>query len=239
MDGGGCGQTKMNLTDKKIKSVYFIETAYLYLLSCIVIYYTLLFLSKINLFELSHTIWPLWRLNPYSTLPYLIAIILGMVLVPLVWEKLIRSTDLKEIGFAVPTSFNKEIICGAGLFCVFVVYSYVLLSKWGEFLSLSPNIILSLSIYWLFAALGEEVLYRGIIQRRLCVLCGEYCGLILASVLFAFVGHSRAPLIDNLVFRLPFGLVLGYLYLRSHSLLIPVGIHCGFNVLFVIGSANL
>jgi len=222
----------MNLIDKKFKSVYFIETAFLYLLSCTVIYYTLLLSARINLFDLSNRMSGLWRLNPTLTLPYLIAILSGMVITPLIWEKAVRRIDLREIGFTIPCHLIREIIYGAVFFFLFAAYGYVLLSKQNGLSSLSFYIIISLSIRWLFVAFGEEVLYRGIVQRRLSVLCGKYWGLILASVVFAFIGHPRAPLIDNLVLRLPFGLILGYLYLRSRSLLIPTALHWGFNVLF-------
>ena len=232
MDRGYRGEAEMNLTDRKFKSVYFIETAFICLLSCAVVYCTLLLSSKINLFELSYKTSHLWRLNPYLTLPYLIAILSGMVITPLVWEKVIRRIDFKEVGFTIPCHFVREIIYGAVFFFLFAAYGYVLLSKQNGPSSLSFYIIISLSIRWLFVAFGEEVLYRGIVQRRLSALCGKYWGLILASVVFAFIGHPRAPLIDNLVLRLPFGLILGYLYLRSRSLLIPTGLHWGFNVLF-------
>lgn len=222
----------MNLTDRKFKSVYFIETAFICLLSCAVVYCTLLLSSKINLFELSYKTSHLWRLNPYLTLPYLIAILSGMVITPLVWEKVVRRIDLREMGFTIPCHFVREIIYGAVFFFLFAAYGYVLLSKQNGPSSLSPYITVSLSVCWFFVASGEEVLYRGIIQRRLSTLWGKYWGLILASAIFAFIGHSKAPLIDNFVLRLPFGLTLGYLYLRSQSLLIPIGMHWGFNVLF-------
>lgn len=224
----------MNLIDRHSKAVCFAETAFLYFLSSAVIYYMLLLSSKTNLFDFCNRMSGLWRLNPYLTLPYLNAVLLGMVITPLVWERAIRKTNFREMGFGIPEHFAGEIIFGAALFSLFVAYSYLLLSKHSDLSSLSPYMIMSLSICGLFAAFGEEVLFRGIVQRRLSAVCGKHIGLILASIVFAFVGHSRAPLIDNLVLRLPFGLILGYLYLRSGSLLVPTGMHWGFNLIFAI-----
>lgn len=85
--------------------------------------------------------------------------------------------------------------------------------------------VIYLSAAWLFVAFGEELLYRGVIQRRLTVLFGRYWGLVLASILFAFLDHPKTPFIDNLILRLPFGLILGYLYLRGNSLIVPIGLH--------------
>jgi membrane protease YdiL (CAAX protease family) len=222
----------MNLSDRKLKLVCFTETAFLYLLSSAVIYCTLLFWSRIDVFGLFSKPSHLWRVNPFLTMPYLIALVLGMAVTPLVWEKTVRSIDFAEMGFTIPRPFVREMICGAVFFLIFVAYTSVLLSRQIGLAGLSGDIILSLSIRWLIIAFGEEVLYRGIIQRRLSDLCGKYCGLVLASLVFAFVGHLMAPPADNLILRLPFGLILGYLYLRSRSLLLPIVMHWGFNVLF-------
>lgn len=222
----------MNPMDSRYRVLYLVETVFLYLLSLTVIYCSLFFLSRINLFDLYNKRSGLWRLNPYLTLPYLIAILLGMVIAPLVWEKVIRRTDLKQIGFTIPSHLGREIIYGTTLFLLFVAYSYLILSQQNILPTFSLYIIIYLSIRWMLVVFGEEILYRGVIQRRLSNICGKYSGLILASVVFAFIGHHKAPLIDNLILRLPFGLILGYVYLRSHSLLIPIGMHWGFNLLF-------
>ena len=224
----------MNLGDRKLKLACFAETAFLYLLSSEVIYCTLLFWSKTGAFGLFNNPSYLWRLNPFLTMPYLIALVLGMAVTPLAWEKAVRNIDLGEMGFTIPRPFVREMMWGVAFFFAFVAYTSTLLSKQIELVGLSLDIILSLSIRWLIVAFGEEVLYRGIIQRRFSNLCGKYCGLISASAIFAFIGHFRAPPADNLILRLPFGLILGYVYLRSRSLLIPIGMHWGFNVLFAI-----
>ncbi len=224
----------MILEENKSKGLYLAETIFLYLLSFAVIYCFLLLASKLKLFELFNNTSDIWRYNPYLSTPYLIAIILGMIVTPLVWEKLVRKLDFKKIGFNFPPHIIREIAYGTVLFILFAVYSRVLLSMEVGPLDSSPYIIISLSIRWLFVAFGEETLYRGILQRRLSALWGKYLGLILASVVFAFLGHPNAPLAVNLALRLPFGIILGYLYLRSQSLLIPIGAHCAFNILFAI-----
>jgi membrane protease YdiL (CAAX protease family) len=222
----------MMLDDKKSKRLYFTETVFLYLLSCAVIYCALFLASRIKLFDLCNNASGLWRLNPYLSPPYLIAIFLGMIITPLVWEKLIRRLDFRKIGFTFPPHILREIAYGTVFFFLFAAYGHALLPKGVGPLILSPYIIISLSIRWLFVAFGEEMLYRGILQRRLSALWGKYFGLILASVVFAFLGHPKAPLAINLALRLPFGIILGYLYLRSQSLLIPTGAHWAFNILF-------
>jgi membrane protease YdiL (CAAX protease family) len=94
--------------------------------------------------------------------------------------------------------------------------------------------LLSIGLGWFLIVLGEEVLYRGIIQRRLSVVFGKYTGWLLASAIFAFIGHPQSSLIDNIILRLPFGLILGYLYFRSQSLLFPIVLHWVYNCLFAL-----
>ncbi|MHC4574216.1 MAG: lysostaphin resistance A-like protein [Planctomycetota bacterium] len=155
-----------------------------------------------------------------------------MVATPLVWERVIRRIDLIEIGFNIPRHLRRDVICSAVLFLLFVLCCRFVSSKRTGLGSLPPATVVPLAIGWLLVAFGEEVLYRGVMQRRLCSLWGRYLGLILASVLFAFIGHLDAPWVDNLILRLPFGLILGFSYLRTRSLLIPVAMHWSFNVLF-------
>ena len=222
----------MSLTGAKSKAVYFAETVFLYLLSAAAIHCALLLSAKAGLFDSSNRMFGLWRLNPYLTIPYLSATFLGMVTVPLVWERAVRKVGFTTIGFAAPRNFARESANAAILFFLFVVYPYIFSSARNKFMELSYPTMMSLAGCWLFVALSEEVLYRGIIQRRLCNLSGKYSGLIFASIVFAFVGHCKAPVMDNLILRLPFGLILGYIYLRTRSLVLPVAMHWGFNVLF-------
>jgi membrane protease YdiL (CAAX protease family) len=224
----------MNLIGKKSKAIYLVETVFIFLLSQIIAYCTLLFSSKANLFELSNNIFPLWRYNPFLTIPHLAASILGLAILPVVWEKAVRNTGLQEIGLFIPHDFFKEFIYGAALLVIFILYRYMLTPKHTGIFNLSPYIILLMFICWIVIALGEEILYRGVIQRRLFTLLGTNWGLVLASIMFAFAGHSGEPWINNLVFRLPFGLILGYLYLRSQSILIPIFVHWAFNFFFAI-----
>lgn len=233
MDARHHGEAEVISMDNKAKLIGSAETGFLFLLSYAVIHYTLLIASKANLFESSYSRSFLGRWHPHLELPYLLAVVSGLAAAPILWEKVIRKINFKEIGFTLPKHLGTELIAAASLFLVFAGYSHLFLSRRFTLLSWEAPVIISLCTRWLVVASAEEVLYRGIIQRRLSRIWGKYCGLILASALFAFVGHWQAPLVDNALFRLPFGVILGYLYLRSNSLLMPITMHWWFNVLFV------
>jgi len=90
-------------------------------------------------------------------------------------------------------------------------------------------------LQWAVVAVGEETLYRGVLQRRLTGATGLGPGILLASGLWAFVGHIRAPAIENMVFRLPQGIILGCLYARSKSLYPPIFAHWALNLAALSG----
>lgn len=88
-------------------------------------------------------------------------------------------------------------------------------------------------VYMLFfVALGEELLFRGIIQRELSRLVGPFPGLLLASAMFG-VMHMTWHSALEVVYTALVGLVLGYIYQRTGSLAAPVAAHGVGNTLLV------
>ena len=72
------------------------------------------------------------------------------------------------------------------------------------------------------AGLGEEMLFRGLIQQGLLSWLGPWAGLLLASIAFG-VAHwvSRT----YMIFACIMGLYLGVLYWSSDNLLVPIIVH--------------
>ena len=72
------------------------------------------------------------------------------------------------------------------------------------------------------AGLGEEMLFRGLIQQGLQSWLGPWAGLLLASIAFG-VAHwvSRT----YMIFACIMGLYLGVLYWSSDNLLVPIIVH--------------
>jgi membrane protease YdiL (CAAX protease family) len=221
----------MSLVDKNNKLFVLAESIIIFLLSQIAVYCVSLLSSKINLYEISNNRFPLWRYNSFLTLPYLVSALTGLAIVPMVWEKVIRKTGFKEIGLFIPKPLYKELIYGTSLLALFITYRYIFLTRNINIFRMPVSIILLMFLSWLITSFTEEILYRGVMQRRMYFLFGYIPGLILASVLFAFAGHTQEPFFNNLIFRLPFGIILGYLYLRKQNLLVPILVHCVFNFL--------
>lgn len=88
----------------------------------------------------------------------------------------------------------------------------------------------------LVAAVGEEAMYRGFLLNGLSRAWGRWIGLFAMAVLFALPhilvagAATTYTALFILLLSLP-GLMLGYAYLRTGSLWLPMGIHFAWNLL--------
>jgi membrane protease YdiL (CAAX protease family) len=88
-------------------------------------------------------------------------------------------------------------------------------------------------VYMLFfVGLGEELLFRGIIQRELTEAIGWKWGLFLASLLFSIM-HLTWRSAPELVFTFLAGAFFGYLYRRTGNLAACTVYHAVNNVMLV------
>lgn len=82
--------------------------------------------------------------------------------------------------------------------------------------------IVQLGMVSLLAGVGEEMLFRGVLQYRFAAWCGPWCGLLLASLLFGLM-HFISPayaLYTTLV-----GIYLGLIWMFDGNLLVPIVAH--------------
>jgi hypothetical protein len=85
---------------------------------------------------------------------------------------------------------------------------------------------------FLFVGFGEELLFRGLLQRDLMKVFGIKGGLILASLMFA-VMHLTWRSLPELGFVFIAGLILGISYQKTKNLALPIIIHGTNNVILV------
>ncbi len=90
--------------------------------------------------------------------------------------------------------------------------------------------LLFVTVLLLFGAVGEEMLFRGYGFQVLVRGAGAFATILPVAVLFG-LAHSQnlnfGPLaLVNTIF---WGVVLGYAYLRSGDLWLPIGLHFGWN----------
>lgn len=82
----------------------------------------------------------------------------------------------------------------------------------------------------ILAPLVEELVFRGALQTSLLRLFGErrWPALLIASAVFSIIHYSVVPW-QGLIPLFVLGLVFGYVYERTGSLLTPILAHAGFN----------
>jgi uncharacterized protein len=100
--------------------------------------------------------------------------------------------------------------------------------------------LLFVSVLLLFGAVGEEMLFRGYGFQVLVKGIGAFATILPVAVLFG-LAHSQnldfGPL--ALFNTILWGVVLGYAYIRSGDLWLPIGLHFGWNWALPMLGVNL
>ncbi len=91
------------------------------------------------------------------------------------------------------------------------------------------NILLISIIMFAFVGIVEELIFRSILQTRLQKVIGLRYGLLITSFIFGIMHYSHG--FDELLFVTNFGIILGYIYMKTNSLPFIVSIHGIENIL--------
>jgi len=96
-------------------------------------------------------------------------------------------------------------------------------------------VVLNVFTMALIPAVGEELFFRGVIMRvSFQGTKNMHLGVLLSAVLFALV-HME---FSNFLAILFMGVLLGYLYVYTGSLLVPIGLHFLNNCIYIILEAS-
>jgi uncharacterized protein len=101
----------------------------------------------------------------------------------------------------------------------------------------------SLAFYLLtifFAAAGEEMIFRGYAFQFLIEKIGPFACILPVGVIFGLV-HTSNPYATPLgvLNTALWGVLLGYAFLRSRDLWLPIGMHFGWNAILPLFGVNL
>lgn len=107
---------------------------------------------------------------------------------------------------------------------------YALLQPAGLVTSLTPTNLVVLSVVMFgFVALGEELIFRGLVQPTLADRLGLWPGLVVTNLLFGAM-HSAYPSPTTIGFVALLGVLFSLTYEATDSLLVPTTIHGTANV---------
>src|ERR1019366_968579 len=97
-----------------------------------------------------------------------------------------------------------------------------------------------LTVVLLFGSVGEELLFRGYGFQVLVHAVGPFAAILPVSVLFGaahMTNHNVTPL--ALFNTALWGALLGYAFIRSGDLWLPIGLHFGWNWTLPLLGSNL
>jgi membrane protease YdiL (CAAX protease family) len=100
--------------------------------------------------------------------------------------------------------------------------------------------VIFVAVVLLFGAMGEEIMFRGYAFQVLLTETGIFATILPVSLIFSLM-HGLNPGINPLGFFNTFlwGVLLGFSFLRSGDLWLPIGLHYGWNLALPLLGANL
>ena len=185
-------------------------------------------LALIPLYILFTSSLPWFFINQQYLLPAVYSTILALCL----WHIYQKKLNFSELGFK-RDKWLKYLLVGVAMGIPVGVMEYFIIYPAPAFPAFEFKYLLRDLVYMVcFVALGEELLFRGLVQRDLIKALGWKQGIILTSLLFA-VMHLTWRSIPELVFVFFVGLLLGYVYYKTKSLVAPIVMHGIGNVFLV------
>jgi membrane protease YdiL (CAAX protease family) len=180
----------------------------------------------------------------------------GILIAAAIIPAVIQKRNLPEFGFSFGRIRNSLVILGWTCVVVFPVFfaGLLLLKSFGLSLPLQPtmpqgqNLISWILYQFLYVAVAEEVFFRGYVQGNMLRLVSaeeprqydmqKWIVITLSAVCFA---TAHVIIGGHIIFVLTFvpGLILGWLYIRSGSLLAPVLFHGLANICYFLMAAAI
>jgi hypothetical protein len=146
-------------------------------------------------------------------------------------------------GRGTGRNFALGVLAGAG--AAALLLTAPLLAGTGHLLprahsSFAWSSVLFYLITLLFGATGEEMIFRGYAFQLLIRKLGPFATVLPTGVLFG-LAHSFNPNSTDLstVNTALWGILIGYAFLRSHDLWLPIGLHYGWNAVLPLFGVNL
>ena len=92
----------------------------------------------------------------------------------------------------------------------------------------------------LFGAIGEEMLFHGYAFQLLVRRMGAFATILPVSIIFGFahMGNQNATMF-GIFNTFLWGILLGFAYVRTRALWLPIGLHYGWNFALPLFGVNL
>jgi membrane protease YdiL (CAAX protease family) len=155
--------------------------------------------------------------------------------------------QLSALGLGWKGTSGREFLLGmgsgVGAACAVLLLPILTSAAYFEKVPASEHVWASVafvSLALLFGAFGEEMLFHGYAFQLLVRRMGAFATILPAAVLFG-LAHMDNPNPNWLGIgnTMLWGVLLGYAYLRTSALWLPIGLHFGWNVALPLFGTNL
>lgn len=176
---------------------------------------------------------------------------IGLILIGVSWLLLrIQGRPLSVLGFNKPAQRFGEFVAGFMLACGFATTQFVLTSVFSDFdWVLNPDYnatkLLDALRWTLNSVLYEELLFRGYLLYKAIERVGTRKACWLSAAAFGIyhwfsygLFGSVIPMIYVFFLTGSFGLMLAYSFAMSKSVVLPIALHLGWNVVTILVFSN-
>ncbi len=190
-----------------------------------------------------------WGLNALGS--YLVAAAVGGFLAAVMANalamRIFERAHLADIGLGwTPASVRNLLLGlagGTGAACLVLVGPIVAgLAEFQAVPGAEPHgrTLLFVIVILLFGAVGEEMLFRGYAFQVMVAFFGPFATILPVGVLFGLAHASNLGITTlGLVNTMIWGVLLGYSFVRSGDLWLPIGLHLGWNWALPLFGVNL
>lgn len=153
-------------------------------------------------------------------------ILLCYGVIPCVFYKLSEKKSIREIGVCKNRFLWIDMLNG------FIAVSFLVYLATAQVFQREEKIWV---VHYLFVAVSEEILVRGIILFELKELLKKrWIAVLLSAVIFSLVFHSTDGIWVNMLYRIPFGVITAILYEKTDSLMSSILFHWIYDVLLSV-----
>jgi membrane protease YdiL (CAAX protease family) len=159
------------------------------------------------------------------------------------WEQ----GKLSDFGMGWTATAGRELLTGilSGAGAAFVILIAALLLQLADFRNNSDSgsqwsVLPLLIVVLVLGALGEELMFHGYAFQHLVRVMGEFATVLPVGLLFGLAHAANQNVTLLAVFNtMAWGILLGFAYLRTRTLWLPIGLHFGWNLALLLLGINL
>lgn len=182
------------------------------IIGCYMIFFLSTFLMM-NLFVFSKDS---IKYNYLMILQVSIPMLIFLIFLPLIIEKYIFKNNFESMGFKI-YGYSKRLSK-----IIYIIFTLL-------FLKLCINednnaYLISLLVIVFIQCLGEDVLFRIVLQKRLHDNFNPFTVITLVSILFVFIFH-KDNFLENLIYRFPLGIIMSYVFYKTRNVFSVTAIH--------------